>query len=327
MKIALNYRKGNPRLREGIESAGHEVLENAWDINTIISEGINAAIFEFKYIFKDKWRFLSLARRLRQHKIPIITWNVDSPWNAGIKKWEINLLLRNNILSIYATHSLQNTDWIRHPTVIYLPNAAWNSKYNLCNATLEDLRLQDIYKWDTSFIGNMDGQRYPEHKNRVEFLEKLSGLLKKNNINFLFIDSKDLSFDEQVEIIQKSRINLSCISAADSTYGLSWGLPERCYGIPACGGFLLMEDRVHVRNDFNIGDEAITYSDIEDCKDKILYYLHRHEECRRIAENAYHRIYREHTYEHRAGKLTSQIQKTFGLNKKEPFDLPNSTLP
>ncbi len=308
MKIALNYRRGNPRLQEGIELADHGVRDNIWDINTFISEKIEAVIFEFKYIFKEKWKFLNLAYKLKQHRISVVTWNVDSPWNTGIKRWKVNLLLRSNILSIYATHSLQDTDWIKHARVIYLPNAAWTSKYNLRGISLEDLRKPDIYKWDVSFIGNMDKQKYNEHKNRVEFLEKLGNSLKKKSINFLFIDSKDLSFDKQVEIIQRSKINLSCLSAADSMNGDSWGLPERCYGIPACGGFLLAENRVHIKDDFIIGEEVVTYSNIEDCKDKIFYYLDKHEERRRIAENAYHRVMKEHTYKHRAIKLISEVQ-------------------
>ncbi|MEW6162061.1 MAG: glycosyltransferase [Nitrospirota bacterium] len=308
MKIAINYRKGNLRLKEGIESAGHEVIDNIWDINSIVSERINAVIFEFKYIFKEKWKFLSLIYRLKRHGIPVITWNVDSPWNAGIRKWKVNLLLRSNILSLYATHSLQDTDWTKHTRTIYLPNAAWISKYNLRSATLEDLRRPNIYKWDVFFIGNMDKERYREHENRVEFLERIGRFLTKKGINFLFADGKDLSFDEQVEIIQRSKINLSCLSAADSVYGKSWGLPERCYGIPACGGFLLMDDRVHIKDDFSIGDEVVTYSDIEDCKNKIFYYLDKHEERRRIAERAYQKVMKEHTYMHRARKLISEIQ-------------------
>ncbi len=308
MTIAINYRKGNPRLQEGVELAGHEVRNNIWDINIFTSEKIEAAIFEFKHIFKEKWKFLNLAFKLKQHRIPVVTWNVDSPWNTGIKRWKVNLLLRGNILSLYATHSLQNTEWIRHAKVVYLPNAAWASRYNLRGLTLEDLRKKDVYKWDLSFIGNMDREKYNEHKNRVEFLEKLGNFLKRKGLKFLFIDSQDLSFDEQVEIIQRSKINLSCISAADCAGEFSWGLPERCYGIPACGGFLLAENRVHTRDDFIIGEEVITYSNIEDCVDKILYYLDKHEECRRIAENAYHRVMKEHTYKHRAIKLISEIQ-------------------
>jgi len=308
MKIALNYRKGNPRLGEGIELAGHEARQNIWDINFFISEGIEAAVFEFKYIFKEKRKFLSLVYKLKQHGIPVVTWNVDSPWNVGISRWKVNLLLRSGILSLYATHSLQDTDWIRHARVIYLPNAAWIGKYNLRGATLENLRKQDSYKWDVSFIGNIDKGRYREHKNRVEFLERLGNFLKERGINFLFVDSKDLPFDKQVEIIQKSKINLSCLSAADST-GYSWGLPERCYGIPACGGFLLMEDRIHLRDNFIFDEEVISYSDIRDCKDKILYYLNKHEKRREIAEKAYDKVMREHTYIHRAIKLISEIQR------------------
>lgn len=309
MKIALNYRKDNSRLREGIESAGHEARENIWDINAFFSKGIDAVVFEFKYTFKEKREFLSLAYKLIKHGIPVVTWNVDSPWNGGISQWKVNLLLRSGILSLYATHSLQNTDWVKNTRVIYLPNAVWTSQYNLGGMTLEDLKKPDIYKWDVSFLGNMDSSRYPEHRHRIEFLERLGSFLKQRKIQFLFVDCKDLSFDEQVEIIQKSKINLSCLGAADSSrYGKSWGLPERCYGIPACGGFLLMESRIHVKNDFSIGDEVVVYSDIEDCKNKILYYVDKHEERRRIAERTYQRVMKQHTYMHRALKLISEIQ-------------------
>ena len=72
MKIALVYRKGNPRLKEGLVLAGHEAKENIPEINTFLSEGINAVVFEFKYIIKEGWKLLSLAYKLRQHGIPIV---------------------------------------------------------------------------------------------------------------------------------------------------------------------------------------------------------------------------------------------------------------
>lgn len=308
MKIVLNYRKGNPRLAEGIETAGHEVRENLWDIKSIVSEGVDAVIFEFKYIFKEKCKTLLLMHKLRQNKIPSITWNLDSPWNAGIERWKVNLLIRSSVLPIYATHSLQDTAWIRNTRVTYLPNAAWLSRYNLHGASLVALRDTGRYKWDVSFIGNIDKERFKEHKGRVEFLDALGGFLRNKGLNFLFIDGKDASIDKQVDIIQKSRINLSCLTASDTMMSKSWGLPERCYGIPACGGFLLMEDRVHAKGDFIVGEEVITYADIKDCLNKILHYLDKHDERRKIAEKAHQRVMREHTYKNRAEKLISEIR-------------------
>jgi spore maturation protein CgeB len=174
---------------------------------------------------------------------------------------------------------------------------------------LEELRAPDIYQWDVSFIGNVDNKRYPEHEKRVRFLAELENFLKEKRINFLFADSRDMSFNKQIDIIQRSKINLSCLTASDSSkYGKSWGLPERCYGVPACGGFLLMEDRIHVKDDFN-AEEVVIYADIKDCMNKILYYLTRHEERRSIAEKAYLRVINEHTYEHRSLKLIAEIQE------------------
>lgn len=308
MKFILNYRKGNQRLKEGILSQGHEVLENILDADVLYQQKADAVIFEFKYIFKDAKGLLPLILGLKRRGIPIVTWNVDSPWNAGISPWKVKALLRSRLMTVYATHSLQDTDDLKHLKVLYLPNAAWTSVYNLRNITLEDLRSPDFYKWDVSFIGNIDSHAYPEHRKRADFLSQLGSILKRLSISFLFTDSKGISYNEQVEIIQRSKINLSCITAADSKYGFSWGLSERCYGIPACGGFLLMEDRVHVKDDFIVGKEVVTYSDMEDCKEKILFYLRHNHERRKIAENAYQRIMREHTYSHRAARLITEIK-------------------
>ncbi len=48
-------------------------------------------------------------------------------------------------------------------------------------------------------------------------------------------------------------------AAADGEREKSWGLPERCYGIPACGGFLLSDERGHAANDFVVGRELVFF--------------------------------------------------------------------
>ena len=70
-----------------------------------------------------------------------------------------------------------------------------------------------------------------------------------------------------------------------------------------------MEERVHVKDDFSVGEDMVTYADWEDCIGKILYYRERHDERRRIAEKAHHRVMREHTYTHRALRLIAEIQE------------------
>ncbi|RJQ53529.1 MAG: hypothetical protein C4526_06410 [Nitrospiraceae bacterium] len=307
MRIALNYRQKNERLEEALKDLGHTVVDDTWDIRKIISDRIDAVIFEFKYILKNEIKFLKLSYGLKKTGIPRVTWCVDIP-NIGARKWKLSLLLKADLIDIFATHSMQD---LPGPTdsIIYLPNAAWLKRYNPGNVTLEELRNPGKYTTDVSFIGNMDSAKYPEHLRRARFLDALGVMLRQNGISYRFEDGRHLDVSAQVDIIQRSRININFGCGADRYENKSWGLPERCYGIPACGGFLLSEERAHAKDDFIEGEEIVLFRDLKDCFEKIRYYITSHDEARRIAENAYRRVMNEHTYRHRAEKLMGSIMK------------------
>ncbi|MFO0752013.1 MAG: glycosyltransferase [Thermodesulfovibrionales bacterium] len=315
MKLALHYRHRQERIEEALEELGHAFtfVRSLWDPDEVIGSGADAVLFEFKHILKEELKFLSLSRRLRKAGIPVATWCLDLP-NIGARRWKVPLLLKAGLVDIFATHSLQGL-----PTadrVLYLPNAAWLCSYNQGSATLEDLRSPARYTVDVSFAGNIDSERYPEHRHRTDFLEALAPRLREEGITYCFAESRNMSFREQVELIQRSRINLNVGCAADRNGERSWGLAERCYGIPACGGFLLSDERVHGRDAFAEGEEIVMFGDIEDCLRKIRYYIRSHDERRTIAENAYRRVLREHTYAHRMERLLAAVQRI--KERREP---------
>ena len=307
VNILLNYRYKNERLEEALQSLGHIVLYNLWGIKEILAQQIDTVIFEFKQILKEEWRFFNLALRLKKYGLPRVTWCLDLP-NYGASHWKLPVIKKTGLLDVFASYSLQGLSGTRMK-VLYLPNAAWMSKYNLRQTTLEDLRNPDRYENDVSFLGNIDSKKYPEHRERTEFLYSLGRLLNDQKISYRFLDSRILDYDTQVGIIQKSKININVGCAADTAAERSWGLPERCYGIPVCGGFLLSDERLHAKEDFVAGEEIIMFSNLEDCVKKIKYYLSAHEERRKIAENAYRKVLAEHTYRHRADKLVNCIKE------------------
>ena len=118
----------------------------------------------------------------------------------------------------------------------------------------------------------------------------------------MFRDSAGMAAAEQLEIIRTSRINLSAVAACDAGSEPSWGLPERCYGVPACGGFLLSDRRRHAAEDFADGERA-EYDGLEDCVAKIRHFIARFDESRAIAERARARVARDHGYRNRAARL------------------------
>jgi spore maturation protein CgeB len=158
------------------------------------------------------------------------------------------------------------------------------------------------YRWDVTFFGNLDAARYGEHARRVAFLRALEPRLQDLGISASFRDSAGLSAEEQVEIIRRSRINLSTFAGCDAGPEPSWGLPERCYGVPACGGFLLSDRRRHAAEDF-ADDERAEYDGLDDGVRKIRTYLEHFQEARAIAERAHARVARDHGYRNRADRL------------------------
>lgn len=309
MNIVLNYRHKSERLEEALQALGHSVIYNVWDINEIMAIDAGAVIFEFKQIVKEEIRFLKLTYRLKRAGIPTATWCLDIP-NIGARYWKIPLGLRAGLVDVFATHSMQGVKDLKgiRSSLLYLPNAAWTSRYNLGKVSMEDLRNPDIYNLDVSFVGNIDSKKHPEHRHRTDFLNSLAGLLRQNGCSYRFEDGRFLNTGEQIELIQRSKVNITFGCAADRPGNRSWGLPERCYGIPACGGFLLSDERAHAADDFIAGEEIAMFKGLDDCLQKILHYREASDERRGIAERAYRRVLKEHTYVRRAERLLASMK-------------------
>jgi spore maturation protein CgeB len=300
-RIILNFRSGFPGLREGFEAIGHEVAENLWAPEAAVLQGAALCVADFVDCARNVRRTLGLKMRLAQAAVPFVALNRDAPFNRGIHPARLAVMAWLRPFSSYASHSMQSAGKFSGRT-LYCPNAAREALYHANEERLAAMRDPARYRWDASFIGNMDARRYREHARRVEFLHVLKGKLEAQNLNILFRDSAGLSEAEQVDIITRSRINLSTIAACDSGSEPSWGLPERCYGIPACGGFLLSDRRRHAPDDF-ADDERAEYGGLEECVTKIRYFLARFGEARAIAERAHARVMRDHGYRHRAARL------------------------
>jgi spore maturation protein CgeB len=118
-----------------------------------------------------------------------------------------------------------------------------------------------------------------------------------------FANPDALAPGEDIEIIQHSRINLQLGSAADDGGSPSWGLPERCFGIPACGGFLLSDERLHAGDDFDSQTEWASFADDAEALGQIRRSLADLPAARRIADAAHRHAMASHTYLRRAARL------------------------
>ena len=300
-KIILNFRGGFAGLREGFEALGHEVLENQWAPDDSALGDTALCVADFVDSARKLRRTLGLKQRLARARVPFVALNRDAPFNRGIHPTRVALIAWLKPFDGYASHSMQAAERFSART-LYCPSAAREALYRADREQIAAMRDPAGYRWDVSFIGNLDATRYPEHARRVAFLTALDAKLAPSGIKTLFRDSAGMTNAGQLEIIRSSRVNLSAIAACDAGREKSWGLPERCYGVPACGGFLLSDWRKHAAEDFSEGEWA-DYEGLDDCAGKVRHFIERPDLARAIAERAQQRVARDHGYRSRAARL------------------------
>lgn len=300
--IILNYKKGFAPLKDAFENFGFRVVEDVWVLDERLARQTMLCVANLYEAARQPFRTLRFRRQLKRHTIPFLALDRDAPWHMGLLHRRLWLLQLLKPFDIYATHTMQPTFEFA-PVKIYSPNAAWVRNFNLHGHTLEEMRDPNFYEIDVSFMGNMNGARFKEHAERERFFTALAERLAPLGIKYLFSNSSGISEEEQIRVIQRSRINLSFRSSCDCASEMSWGLPERCYGVPARGGFLLTDTRQHAADDFDLATEWASFTDLNDCVNNIVYYLAHFDETRHIAEAAHARVMRDHTYEQRAKNL------------------------
>jgi spore maturation protein CgeB len=263
----------------------------------------------FGVLSKHPLRFRRLKRRFNAAGCPVIAWNRDAPWNCAIKPWRKPLIRPLGLIDIYLAHSLQGAEAFA-TNVHYFPNAADVETYNLRGATLESLRDPGRYRVDVAFYGSLSPS-YPRVGARIEFIAALKNRLRAEGISMNIRDAcpgpEQMSVAQQIEQIQTSRINLNVGAVCDDRER-SWGLPERCFGVPASGGFLLSDYRRHALDTFS----AIAWSsfaDLEACRTQIRYFLDNPGDARRRAEYMYDEVVSRHTYNHRALAILELARK------------------
>jgi spore maturation protein CgeB len=162
---------------------------------------------------------------------------------------------------------------------------------------------QKIY--DVVFAGSL----HQAHRSRIPFLKKIADAfgdkfhiwtqsfsslpseLRKNfrgavfNIDYYYV-------------LSKSKIVLNHHGSI-----LPWAHNLRLFETTGVGSFLLADNLPGIDELFEVGKEVETYDSIDECIDKINYYLLNEEEREKIAKAGQIRTLKDHTYEKRIEKL------------------------
>ena len=311
--ILINHTGFYLPLAKALEEQGFQCLWDAWNPSREQLAISTACFIWFYDVLRYPFKVYALKQKLNKYNIPLIAWNRDAPHYLNRKAWRLNLFNHIQLLDIYATHTLIDKKRTFAKSRLYLPNAANIEQYNLHgnkNDVLTNLRIESNYKYDVSFFGGMDGKRYKEDLEREIFFKHLSVELDKRGISYQFIEmgDKKISIEQQIALIQSSKINLNYGARCEYKAPIASGLPERCFGIPAVGGFLLCDKRTHTKDHFRVGKHMDEFSSIDECLLKIEQHLDNFKNLRTIAECGYHHVVQHHTYANRATTLLNAIQ-------------------
>ncbi|MCF8724335.1 spore maturation protein CgeB [Nitrospina gracilis] len=245
--------------------------------------------------------------KFREMKTPVAFWFVED-FNT-LTYWKDVAGLYDYFFTIQQGEFFRKMKAQGLDNFYYLPQAAHpETQYPV--ALNEDEYKQ--FSADLSFMG--EGY-YNRHKAFTRLLDqnfKIWGTGWNQDPVFwphLQNNGERVSSEDCVKIYNAGKVNLNLHS---STYhdGINPNgdfVNPRTFEIAACGGFQLVDERSELGDCFQIGEEMVTFSNLEEMRAKALYYLENPEERRKVAERGRQRVLREHTIRHRMHEMLLHI--------------------
>lgn len=186
-------------------------------------------------------------------------------------------------------------DYFAKPEDILLP-AVLEKK-----VTVEERRilLSEVAKhFAHKFITKSDNDGTGETDGRFDF-RLYTGSDTKEVPELDVLNRGMVSYHTQMPLVfAGSRINLNI-----SLRSIHSGIPLRVLDIMACGGFVLSNWQPEIAERFEEGAEIVTFDSLEDCLNKIAYYLSHEEERRRIAMRGQAKVREKFSYQAGLEKL------------------------
>jgi spore maturation protein CgeB len=176
---------------------------------------------------------------------------------------------------------------------------------------------------DVCFMGAGWNNRISLFDELAPYLAKINSILvgslwdRMNNyhllsdkIRFGFLPPEESSYliNESKIVINNHRAHDdSTLFSLNSNKMPALSVNPRTFEISACCAFQLTDVRKELHRYFEVGKEIVTYSSSTDLREKIKYYLAHEEERKKIAQRAYIKTLKHHTYAQRIAFLLKVI--------------------
>jgi hypothetical protein len=119
----------------------------------------------------------------------------------------------------------------------------------------------------------------------------------------------DLRLDAAARVIRESAICLNVLRTQHLVDGVPDGLIMRHFEVPGAGGFLLSTRSGGATTLFPEGETGEYFSGVNECVEKIRYYLANESARRQLAERAHAEIAMRHQYTDRARQILQLLDK------------------
>jgi hypothetical protein len=151
-----------------------------------------------------------------------------------------------------------------------------------------------LFEFDVSFVGACYGWR-------PRFIQRLRRRGIKVECFGKGWPNGSLSDEEMVRLYSRSRINLGFAGIGHSRRLMC--LKNRDFEVPMSGGLYLTQDNPELKRVYDVGREIVTFTDEQDCAQKIRSLLDDPGRAAAIRAAGRARALREHTYERRWEKV------------------------
>jgi spore maturation protein CgeB len=250
-----------------------------------------------------------VMKNIKNLNVPIGLWVVNDPYNIANYEWKVPeydfiITQDSGTVSYYRRKK-------RKPC-IYLPLAVNPNNYYPMNMA---------YQYDVSFVGN----GWP---GRISFFDQLIPSLV--NRKFILIGKgwdklkhyhqiKNAIVDQTIEpvdvatIYNQSKIVLNIHRDRNDIHKNPQNLPaytpnNRTFDIAGCKTFQLATCRRDLNLFYELDKEIVCYKTVQDCIEKIDQYLQDDPLREEIAQRAYERTMKDHTYHSRLKEAIKRLQ-------------------
>jgi spore maturation protein CgeB len=244
-----------------------------------------------------------VAELKRRSKAKVVMWFPDALTNFG-RAFFMNASY--DALFFKDPYIVSTLSGVLHSPVYYLPECFNPSRHFVPDHLSAG---DDQYKCEITTAGN-------QHAWRISFFEHLRSYdvklwgnaaplwMNTDGVN-LMLQNRSVNWQVKALAFRSAKIVLNNLH-----YGEIWGLNVRTFEAAGIGAFQMVNWRPSLSQLFKPNEELIAFTNMDELKLKLDYWLPRDDERKAIASAGMRRAHSDHTYTHRLSLLISTAMQS-----------------